>query len=348
MAAPVRAFGLRRWAPVGAALWVGMAAWAAAGSSQPVQKGKSMATSPVAYADQATANRELESFIIAPRGRRTVPGNLDPAHVDGFIRRRLSRGRPVRAFSQARRVVDYYDLRSVLDHYERLLRMDERDTLQFQQSIYCIMTLAETGDQNHDRRACQYFEYLVRHPLAEESYELLAEALEALGPGASPRLLADRMAESVRALEARGAGDREAAEQSEQIKQYLYDQLPRVVADRQLRQRALSIPDPAARLRELCRLYAGWGENDTIELSWWSARWIRRAARAGYGPAAVEAFRQVMREIEASGLPKEERRSYRVLILRAIRFLDGPLEAAEQSLIERPGAPPVGALDRVP
>ncbi|MBM3744388.1 MAG: hypothetical protein FJW34_01150 [Acidobacteria bacterium] len=307
-----------------------------------------MVTPPVAYADQAAANRELESYIIAQRGRRTVPGNLDPAHVDEFIRRRLSRGRPVRAFCQARRVADYYDLRSVLDHYERMLRMDERNTIQFDQSVYCIMTLAESGDESHDRKASQYFEYLVRHPLAGDSYELLVESLEALGWSASPRLLADRMAESVRALEARGASEREAAEQSEQIKQYLYDQLPRVVADRQLRQRVLSIPDPGGRLWELCRLYAGWGENDTIELSWWSARWIRRAARAGQGPLAVDAFRQVMREIEVSGLPKEERRSYRVLMLRAIRFLGGPLEAAEQSLIERPGAVPVGALDRVP
>jgi len=344
----VRILWTWRLAAAGAGLWLGMAAGAAGGGSHPpAQKGRSMATLPVAYADPATANRELESYIIAPRGRRTVPGNLNPAHVDEFIRRRLSRGRTVRAFAQARLVVDYYDLRSVLDHYERLLRMDERDTIQFEQSVHGIMTLAETGDESQDRRASQYFEYLVRHPLAPHSYELLAAALEALGPGASPRLLADRMAESARILEARGAGDREAAEQAEQVKQYLYDQLPRVVADRQLHQRVLALPAPAARLRELCRLYAGWGENDSIELSWWSARWIRRAAQAGQGPLAVDAFRQVMREIEASGLPKEERRSYRVLILRAIRFLGGPLEAAEQSLTERPGAIPVGALDRV-
>ncbi len=306
-----------------------------------------MSEIPTQYVDRATAQKELESYVFGGRyGRKRVPTELNPADVEGFIRHRLDRAKSVDAFARSRRVVDYYDLTSVLDHYDKMVNRNERDSKEFGQSLQCIMVLADVGDAVQNRRADEYFRYLVLLPLAPENYVELVEALEGLGPDANAKLLADRMRASLKGLQHRTATNPEADDEYQRIDQLLNDDMPRIIADSQLRSRIQMISDPAARIEQLCRIYMGWGENDTTELTWWSARWIRRESRGGRTTLVVTTLRKVVSEIEASDLANEEKAPYKIRAARATRFLGGELTVEERRVLERASSAQMDVLDR--
>lgn len=304
---------------------------------------------PIQYVDRATAQRELQSYILDPRyGRRTVPTKLDPAHVEEFIRQRLDRKKPVPAFVRSRYVVDYYDLRSVLDHYEKMLDRTEKDSNEFDQSVQSIMILSIAGAEAHINKANDYFEYLVKHQLAPKSYEQLVEAVEVMGAGVNAKLLSDRMAASQRDLQPKIASDREADDEYQRIDQWLNSDLPRSLGDAKLRHQILTLPTPEERIEQFCRTYLGWGENDTIELMWWSARWLRSEARTSRTDLIFALIRKTLNEIEASDLPKEEKEPYEVRAVRAIRFFGGTLTPKERRFLERATSSQYDVLDREP
>ncbi len=306
-----------------------------------------MSTVPPQYVDKTTAQRELESYVLGGRyGRRTVPTLLNPADVEDFIRRKLDRGRPVTAFRRSRFAVDYYDLRSVLDHFEKMLRRSEKDSKEFGQSIEIISVLSAVGGEPQTRKAAEYFEYLVNHQLAPESYEQLIEAVEVMGPGVNSKSLANRMDASLKALQPKAASDAESDNEYQRIDQWLNNDLPRVEADGQYRQQVLALPTTQERVEQLCRIYLGWGEVDSIELSWWSARWLRNEARANRTDLIIAMLRKTLEEIETSDLPREEKEPYIVRAARAIKFFGVALLPREQRILDRAKTSQFDVLDR--
>jgi len=136
------------------------------------------------------------------------------------------------------------------------------------------------------------------------------------------------------------------SDEYERVDQELNNNLPRAQSEAQLRRDILTIADPAVQLQRLARVYTGWDEADSTELTWWSARWLRRASRAGDIQPVSGALRSVLREIEASDLPRDEKAPYRTRILRAIRFLGGTLTDTERRFLERSASPQWDVLDR--
>lgn len=304
---------------------------------------------PIQYVDKATAQQELQSYIFGGRyGRKILPTKLNPAHVEEFIRQRVDWGKPADAFNQSRRVVDYYDLRSVLDHFEKMLTSSEKDSRDFARSVQCLKILADVGAEAQNRKADGYFQYLVKHSLAPENYDHLVEAVEVMDTDADTKLLSDRMEASQKALAPKTASDREADDEFQRIDQWLKSDLPRAMGDARLRHQIETLPAAEERINQLSRIYLGWGENDTIELTWWSARLLRREAKTSRTDLVIAMLRKTADEIEASDLPKEEKEPYLVRAARAVKFLEGTLTPKERRMLEKASASQIDVLDREP
>lgn len=304
---------------------------------------------PIHYLDKGTAKQQLQAYIFGGRyGLKRIPTKLNPVDVEEFIRQRLDRTKPADAFAQTRRVVDYYDLRPVLEHFEKLLTSDEKDAREFARSLECIKILADEGSEAQSRKANGYFQQLVKQPLAAESYGQLVETLEVMDPGADAKLLSDRMEASQKALAPKIASDREADDEYQRIEQWRNNDLPRAVSDARLRRQILALPGAEERIAQLGRIYLGWGESDTIELTWWSARALRREAQANRTEIVIAMLRKTADEIDASTLPKEEKTPYLVRAARAIQFLQGTLTPKERRILEKANPSQVDVLDREP
>jgi hypothetical protein len=298
--------------------------------------------------NHALAEKELDSYVFGGKYRSPVmPTRLHPSDVEDFIRHRLDRTKSADAFRRSRRLVDYYELLSVRDHFEKMLNRSEHTSKELTQSILAIIILAELGEGRQRKNISEYFRYLAQHPLAPEIYSELVQALEVVGTDDDAKFLAGRITASQKSLEPRTLADAEAADEYQRIDDLLNDDLPRVMADRQLQDRIMKVAEPNTRIEGLCRIYLGLGENDNIELTWWSARRIRREARDGREPVVVMALRALEKEIEVSDLPGEEKAAYTTRAARAVRFLGGDLTPGEEKIL-RSGSSQNDVLDRQP
>lgn len=308
-----------------------------------------MATAGPQYLDQAKADEELRSYIFEIRyGRKTVPTKVDPKYVEEFLRREMSRKKGPASFQRARRVVDYYDRRSVVDHFRKMLKKREQDSREFEQSCSCVSILADAGDEANNKAANAYFDYLVGLRLANENYDVLVETLETLNEGASEKALAERLAREMKALEPRAQTDPAADDEKERVDQYLNNDLPEVLDLNKVRADTLKISPVARRVDRLCRIYAGWEYDNNEELEWWSARWIRRDAKAGSHAAALEAFRKIVAEVTKAKLPKTEEDYYLVRCFHAIVFLGGALTPQERRVLDKANADQIDILYKKP
>lgn len=302
---------------------------------------------PYKPVDETTAFKELKSYVIEWKyGRKSVPTLLDPAHVEKFLREKLDRSLHANSFERARRVVDYYDLAGVLDHLDRMLDRKEGESRQFNQSIEIVMTLAQVGDEKFREKAVGYYQYLVGHKLAQEHYEQLTKAVDAFGPELNVQGLERSMTAEFDRLKAIGKSDRTADDEAENIDGILHNELPKVLAERDLRQRVVGMADPTKRIDELCRIYLGWSETEDLELMWWAARQLRKAARDGKNDLILTSLKSVAKEIDASDLSDEEKFSYRLRSARAVRYFDGTLSTKERFVLSQPDEGQVDVLYR--
>lgn len=293
-----------------------------------------------------TSEQKLQAYIFGGKyGSIKIPTNVDPLEAERFIRQRLDRTKSVDAFERSRRLIDYYDLRSLLEYLQSMLKREEHTSKEFRQSIQLLMILAEVGDVKQRQFANDYFQYLVMHSVATESYAELVAALDDVGGDREIKMLAGRMTASEQHLKSRPSSDEAADDEYQRIDDLINDTLPRVTADKQLRDRVMTIPDPTMRAEQLCRIYMGWGDNDTVELTWWSARELRHESRANSQRTIVDQLRKVLAEIEKSDLPSEEKNAYKLRGVRAIRFFGGELSAEESKLMHE-GSGQIDVLDR--
>ena len=305
-----------------------------------------MGAAQVHYANHVTAGKELESYVFGGKyGSLQLPTNLNPVDAEGFVRRRLDRTKSVDAFRRTRRLVDYYELQSVRDHFERMLTGREQNAREVGQSLQSMIILTELGDDRQNDNISNYFRHLAQTPSASEDYPEFVQALEAVGTDDDAGFLTSQITATQKNLEARILADPEASDEYHRLNDLLNDDIPRAMADRQLRERILKIREPNARIEELCRIYLGWGENDNVELTWWSARWIRRESRAGQVQIAFMSLRKVESEIDESDLPGAEKDPYALRAARAIRFLGGELTPKETRVIQA-GSGQIDVLDR--
>jgi len=295
--------------------------------------------SPPIQVSEQQARTELNDYIFGGQyGRPTVPRDLDPQIVDQFIRTRVDRRAPPSAFERSRRAADWYDLQSLATHFQRLFDHSEKGERSYDQSLGVVALVATVGNIEQTRQASEYWAYLVHHPLALERFNVLVEALECFGPYGNPQPLEERLTGRLRGLQ-------KGSDEYERVDQELNNNLPRVLDEARLEREILAAPDAAERMKRLASVYAGWDEVESLELTWWSARWLRRVSRAGESQAVTSALRSVLAEVDGAKLPAEERAPYRTRILRAIRFLGGTISDTERRFLERSAARQWDVLD---
>jgi len=304
------------------------------------EKGKEMraVSTPPSVVSEQQARTELESYIFGGQyGRPAVPRDLERHFVDRFIRTRVDRRASPSAFQRSRWAADWYDLQSLADHFEGLLDRSERTEKSYDQSLGIVALIGAVGTADQARRAADYWTYLVGHPLAAERFDRVLDTFSALAPYANAQPLAQRLNAELQTL-------KRGSDEYERVDQELNNNLPRAQGEARLQMEILGSPD-SVKVKRLARLYAGWDEVESVELTWWSARWLRRIARAGQSEAVIAELQSVLGEVSAANLDKEEEAPYRTRILRAVRFLGGTLSDTERRFLERSASRQWDVLD---
>jgi hypothetical protein len=297
--------------------------------------------------DKTTAIKELESFIVDWKyGRKSVPTKLHPEHIEEFINDRVKRSLHPASFNRSRRVVDFYDLTKALSHFEKILDRKEKDEREFNQSIECVMTLAQVGGTEEQKKARDYYDYLLRNPLAKNSFEELTDAVDAFGPELDTQTLSSTMTAEFQNLQGKVKTDKEADDAAQNIDGLIHNELPRAIADRDLRSRVLALPNTEDRIDQLCRVYLGWTESDTEELTWWAARQLRRQSREGRTDVILKSLKNITKEIQLTDFEEKEKFSYRLRSARAVRFFGGTLSTKERYILAQPDEGQIDVLNR--
>jgi len=297
--------------------------------------------------DKEIAVKELESYIFdIYYGRKVEPRNLDPAHVEEFLRTKLDRSKQSDSFARARMVVDFYDLTSVLDHFEDMLRRNEKDAQTFQQSVQVVRTLAEQGDSKTRNKAFEYYQHLVKNPLAETEFEGLTEAINSFDGRFSANTLLEEINKTYADLKERGKSDSFVDGQAEELYTLMKSRLPQFLAHLKIRETIENTANPEQKTYKLSQLYLGQADATSTELERWAARILRSEARKGQTQVIIENMRRVSAEIEKAGFEKERKLAFQVRSTRAVRFFGGKLTDEEKKLLEQAEDFQIDFLDR--
>ncbi|HSI88202.1 MAG TPA: hypothetical protein VK918_04045 [Pyrinomonadaceae bacterium] len=297
--------------------------------------------------DKITAFKQLDSYIFDIHyGRKSEPKNLDPAHVEEFIREKIDRSKEPQSFERARNVVDIYDLAAVIDHFDKLLDRSEKDERAVLQSIQSVRLLAEQGDDPTERKAFDYYEYLVKHPASEPPYEPHVEAANSFTRHYSPATLQEVLKREYPKLKEKGKTDYYIDGVAEQVFSLLNGRLPQLVDQINARNSILNIGDLQERIAKLVAIYLGQDDLTSPELERWSAKQLRRLAREGQTEAIISVFRKAADSIKAGGYKEEEAESFLLRAARAVRFFGGELTPEEKALVDEGSEYQIDYLDR--
>ena len=282
------------------------------------------------FLEEAEAVRELESYLSGGRfGRRSVPSLARPEHVERFLRARIDRESSSQAFERSRRLVDYFDLTSAVDHFTALLDRGEEGDLHFEQSCRSVAILADQGDEAQRRFGADYLRYLATHDSLVESAEAFLDALQALPAAEEVEGVETRLETQMETLEAAAEEDEQAGAELADLDQVLNCDLPRTREAASERGEVLAIEDLTQRIDELCRIYLEWERDGDEESAWWTARELRRLARADQLAEITARLEAVLAEIEAvedDALDEEDAVFLRVRALQALRFFGAELD----------------------
>jgi hypothetical protein len=297
--------------------------------------------------DQAKANQQLESFVFDIRhGRKVEPRNLDPKHVEEFIRKNIDRSRDPLSFGRIRTVIDFYDLASVKDHFEKLLTRSEKDEREVLQSLESVRIIAEQGDESDEKKAFGYYDYLVRLPASENAYEQFTEAVDSFGPIYSLATLSDVMKKRYAVLKEQGKDDEYVDGVAEQLFTLINGRLPNMTDQIKARANVAGIASTSDRIKKLAMIYLGLDDLASPEFERWSARQLRRLSREGSTGSIIANWRADVSEITASGCDREDEESRQIRDARAVRFFGGKLTDDEKGLVDEASEYQVDYLDR--
>lgn len=297
--------------------------------------------------DEIKANSQLESFVFdIKHGRKVEPRNLDPKHVEEFVRKKIDRSREPLSFGRTRTVIDFYDLAVVKDHFEKLLQRGEKDEQQILQSLESVRIIAEQGSENDRRNAFGYYEYLVNHPASLEQFEEFTKAVDSFGPEYSGAKLSDAMKKQYAILKEKGKTNEFIDGQAEQLFSLINGRLPQMVEQISARGRVMAIDKPDQKIRKLVMIYLGIDTLTSQDWEKWSARQLRKIAREGDPKQVIAVFRASYDAIKSAGFEKEDDESRRLRVARAIRYFGGELNEEEKAMVAAGSEFQVDYLDR--
>ncbi|MCY7348884.1 MAG: hypothetical protein LH614_22060 [Pyrinomonadaceae bacterium] len=300
--------------------------------------------------DRETAQKELESFIFElSYGRKVEPRNLDPTHVEEFLRQRLDRSKEPASFERARQVVDFYDLTSVVDHFEKMLSRSEKDARELLQSVEMVRILGEQGTTDQQKKALEYHDWLVKSPFAEKEFKALTEAIDSFQTFA-PNTLTEAMKKQHPILKERGKdhlkGNSEAMfinGLAEEIFTLQNSRLPQLLGVLESRRTILNAASPKEKPEKLTLVYL---EQMPVSSPRWAARQLRRESREGKTDAVIDSLRKSFKAVKDEKYEEEEEISFLLSAARAVRFFGAELNDAEKNLIKNGDVYQIDFLDR--
>lgn len=300
--------------------------------------------------NQETARTQLESFIFEPKyGRKVEPRNLDPAHVEEFLRQNLDRSKQPVSFARARAVVDFYDLTSVVDHFEKMLDRSEKSQQDLLQSVEMVRILAEQGTAEQKKKAFEYHTWLVKSPFAETEFKALTEAIDSFQTF-SPNALTEAMKKQYPILKERGKdyakGNSEATFLNglgEEIFTLLNSRLPQLTGALEARNKILNLDSSGEKVEKLTLVYL---EQEPVSSPQWAARQLRSEAREGKSGTVIDSLRKSFTTVKAKKYDEAREASFLLRAARAVRFFGAEINDEEKQLIKTGSQYQIDFLDR--
>lgn len=297
--------------------------------------------------DKGTAFKQLDSYIFEIMyGRKSEPKNLDPEHVEEFIREKIDRTRSPQSFERARNVVDVYDLRSVVDHFEKFLDKSEKEENDVLQSLQCVRLLAEQGDADTEKKAFAYYEYLVKHSASEEQYEAFVEAVTSFSSVYSPDTLQAVLKRQHARLKEKGKTDEFLDGVAEQLYTLIHGRLPQLVDQLNAKKRIRADSRPEELITKLVAIYLGQDDLSSPQIERWSARQLRKLDRDGQTATIISVFRKAAVNISSGGFEEEERDALLIRDARAVQYFRAELTDEEKELVKAGSEFQIDYLDR--
>jgi len=303
---------------------------------------------------------ELERFVFSPDPflRADFPRGLMPREVVAFVVARLRPGVPDAALEQLFLVVDHYDVHEVVPPVLALAEPKRNASGQAASApvsplARCtIIKLAALAGLAEDRaRAAALYATACTEATADDLAlcQALIETFEMANLALDAAPLAEKLGAAAGAL----AGYERSTEPADAENRRKYGELETLARRLQRAQKAvaprrslLAMPDRAARIARLVRIYLDLPADVPGYHIDWAARQLRRETWAPQPEAQIErtfdgalraelvaAFRQVLNEIGEPGLDDAAAVRRRVAALDAVLFFNGRLSDDEGAYV---------------
>lgn len=241
---------------------------------------------------------------------------------------------PPQNFRRVRILADLYNLKENLGFIESLLNKKEANARELDRSIFSTIILREIGDEAQKKRAAQYYEYLVSHRFANETFDALLECLAVFGYEMRPDSLRSRMEQEIKSLAAREAGEPQAGTEKRYIEGLANNEFLIIEEGNKSRERISKISASDERLLELIKAYLHLTEDDGGEYFFlWTQQQIRRTAEAEGNEKVVEALRVSLNKLDK--MEAADKTFCKIRLFNAIEFFDGKLVGDDEAFMNK-------------
>lgn len=293
---------------------------------------------PDGYLPKEEAESKLRGYLDARKYDAPVmPKRVQPAQADDFVRKTLDGDQFGRLYIQrCGELMRFYDLRDRPQQLTRWLDRRETRTDQFALPIAIVAILGDLGDDALQQKANEYYQHLVSHKLAEESFPALVDLFFHLPPSADAKWIDGPLAAKMKALEPKIEADHASAVQYYSIKDLRQARLVAVQAGRKRKQDCLAHQTVARRRQEFARCYLGFDVKPYVDLEKWGMMMLQRECSSCSPSEVADAFLHqlelLMLKAKQPGLASadlEDLKKQTTRCVRAVQFYDGKLKAEQ-------------------
>lgn len=241
---------------------------------------------------------------------------------------------PPQNFRRVRILADLYYLKENLDFIESLLKKKENKPSELDRSIYSTIILWEIGNETQKKRALEYYEYIVGHRFANETFTQLLECLAVFGNDISPKSLLARMEREVKTLAERETANPEAGTEKRYVEGLINNEFFIIEEANKARQRISKISSTSEHLLELIKAYIYLTDDDGGDhFLLWTHQQIRRIGEQVGKEKVIEAFRTTANKLD--DLSTDNKKFCKVRCYNAIEFFLGNLNDEEKTFMDK-------------
>jgi len=291
----------------------------------------------------------LEKFIFEPDEYTDaiVPRRLRPTDVAKFLIDKVKKETSLESWRQVEKAADFYDTTEVLAKYRGYLDRKENNDEDIMRSMVIDRIIGTLGNAEDRDFARQYYLYLIAKTDSIEEFQDLISLHDRLGLGSDSAELRKRVQAKLALLESKKEAGYQSRLEYLKFQETIPATLEAVEKAQAIKDNTLKMADRTKRLEDEIKMYVttDYGYQDyllpfaarRIRRETWAPSVSEQVVRNDKPPLkddVVKALRNYLDHIEKeNSIDKEDKESFKVRVLRAIRFFDGHLSDQEQGIL---------------